>query len=113
MKDSTKGAALLLTLGVVGVLGATYYLKPKLFDRALRRTSDAKNTNADLTLRFGGDDYLGYWFITSPDLRRQAIQRGIGISFTDDGGTYAERLSKFKDGQYDMIVLPIAEYLYH
>ena len=66
-----------------------------------------------MTVRIGGDDYLGYWFITSPEMRKQAAQRGIGVQFTDDGGAYAERLEKFAAGEYDAIVLPVNSYLQH
>ena len=60
-----------------------------------------------------GDGYLGYWFITAPDTRREAARRGIAISFQDDGGAYAARLQKFANREYDAIVLPVNSYLQH
>jgi len=110
VKRSTIGALLLLLLGVAGVLG-WYFLRPLLFDWSQRRTSDA--TGAEVTLRIGGDNYLGYWFITSPEMRKQAARRGIGIQFEDDGGAYSDRLQKFAAGEYDAIVLPVNSYLQH
>lgn len=110
IQRSTIGALLLLLLGVAGVLG-WYYLQPRFFEWTQRRTSDA--TGAEVTVRIGGDNYLGYWFITSPEMRKQAARRGIAVQFEDDGGAYAERLRKFAAGDYDAIVLPVNSYLQH
>lgn len=110
MKRSTVGALLLVLLGAAGVVGWKY-LKPILFESSQRRTSDA--TGAEATIRFGGDNYLGYWFVTSPEMRKQAARRGLAIQFEDDGGAYSDRLQKFADGQYDAIVLPVNSYLQH
>ena len=84
---------------------------PWLFEAQRRQTSDSSEPTQ--TIRVGGDNYLGYWFITSPEMRKQAARRGIQVEFTDDGGTYAERLKKFAAREYDMIVLPVNSYLQH
>lgn len=110
MKRSTVGAILLLVLGAAAVVG-WYFLKPLVFEWGQRRTSDA--TGAEVTLRIGGDNYLGYWFITSPEMRKQAARHGLGIQFEDDGGAYSDRLAKFAAGEYDAIVLPVNSYLQH
>ena len=110
VKRSTVGAVLLLLLGVGGVVG-WYFLQPMFFERSQRRTSDA--SGADVTIRIAGDNYLGYWFVTSPEMRKQAARRGIGIQFEDDGGAYVDRLQKFAAGEYDAIVLPVNSYLQH
>ena len=110
MKRSTVGALLLLVLGVITLLG-WYFLRERFFEWGQRRTSDA--SGAEVTVRIGGDNYLGYWFLTSPEMRKQAARRGIGVQFTDDGGAYAERLEKFAAGEYDAIVLPVNSYLQH
>ncbi|MCP4659540.1 MAG: hypothetical protein GY856_29390, partial [bacterium] len=112
MKKSTVGAILLLVLGAAAVVG-WYYLKPRVFEWSQRRTSDAAGAGAEVTVRFGGDNYLGYWFITSPEMRKQAARRGLGIQFEDDGGAYSDRLAKFAAGEYDAIVLPVNSYLQH
>ncbi len=110
MKRSTIGALLLLLLGVAGILG-WYFLRERVFEWGQRRTSDA--TGAEATVRIGGDNYLGYWFLTSPEMRKQAARRGLAVQFTDDGGAYSERLDKFAAGEYDAIVLPVNSYLQH
>lgn len=93
------------------VVAAWSLLKPMLFEKRQEKTSDARSTS--LSIRIGGDNYLGYWFITSPQMRKLAAQQGIEIDFTDDGGAYAERLEKFNNKEYDCIVLPVNSYLEH
>lgn len=110
MKRSTVGALLLLLLGAAGVL-AWFLAQPYLFERRQRTTSDA--ADIDVTVRIGGDNYLGYWFITSPEMRKQAARRGLSVQFEDDGGAYADRLARFDRGEYDAIVLPVNSYLQH
>lgn len=110
MKRSTIGALLLFLIGAAAVVGWTQ-LKPLLFERDQLRTSDA--VGDAIPLRFGGDNYLGYWFITSPEMRKQAARAGLNISLEDDGGAYSERLAKFAAGEYDAIVLPVNSYLQH
>lgn len=114
MNRSAIGALLLVVIGILGIAG-WYFLSPVVTDIARdlkqRSTSDAGNITE--TVRVAGDNYLGYWFITSPELRRQFASQGKGIEFTDDGGAYEDRLQKFADGSYDAIVLPVNSYLEH
>lgn len=110
MKKSTMGALLLIFLGAMAV-GAYKFLMPLLFERERVNTSDASQPMG--TLHIAGDNYLGYWFITSPDMRKSCAREGLEIEFTDDGGAYAQRLQKFSDRDYDAIVLPVNSYLSH
>lgn len=110
MRRATVGALLLVLLGAIGI-GGWYYLAPWLFEAQRRQTSDTPQQMQEI--RIGGDNYLGYWFLTSPEMRKQAARRGLIVQFTDDGGAYAERLSKFAARGYDAIVLPVSSYLQH
>lgn len=110
MKPATKGALILVGIGVVAVL-AIFFLKPLFFEKQQIKTSDAKG--AVETIRFGGDDYGGYALIQAQQTKQNLSRRGLAVSFPNDGGAYAERLQKFADGEYDMIVLPVKEYLTH
>jgi hypothetical protein len=109
MKRQTIGALLLLLL-VAAVAAAVKFVQPWLFERQIYKTSDAKATTK---IRICGDDYLGYWMITSPDMKRQAPGRGLVPEFTDDGGNYADRLERFDRKQCDIIVLPVNSYEEH
>jgi len=110
MKKSTVGFFLLILLGVAAVV-TWKVLLPSFREKQQTDSSDASKTLH--TLRIGGDNYLGYWFIGSPEMRKQAARRGLQTEFTDDGGAYAERLEKFNREEYDCIVLPVNSYLQH
>ena len=110
MKKGLGIFLLILLFGGAGVLAWRFYA-PTFFEQSQRRTSDAARDAR--VIRFGGDNYLGYFFITSPEMRKQAARSGLLIDFTDDGGAYAERLAKFSKGEYDCIVLPINSYVQH
>jgi outer membrane protein OmpA-like peptidoglycan-associated protein len=102
----------LLIFGILAlIMVAIFFIRPRLFERKQRSTSDSITSSE--VIRIAGDGYLGYWFITSPEMRVHAPRRGLEIDFTDDGGAYAERLQKFADKQYDCIVLPVNSYLQH
>jgi hypothetical protein len=106
--------AIVVVLLAVAVTLAWRWLSP-IARQAIdaRRVAETSETAVTTTFRIGGDGYLGYWFLVSPDMRREAARRGIGIAFEDDGGAYAERVAKFAAGGYDAIVLPISSYLQH
>lgn len=110
MKKTTIGFLLILFIGIIGIL-AVKYLKPLIFEKNQLSTSDAAGSLS--TIRIGGDNYLGYWFVTSPEMRKNAARKGLQLDFTDDGGAYANRLAAFEKGDYDCIVLPINSYLVH
>jgi hypothetical protein len=112
-KRSTVAAVLILLLGGIAVLAAKFlwpYATSRYEAYKQIATSDSR---VSTTIRIGGDGYLGYWFITAPDTRREAARRGIALLFHDDGGAYAARLQKFANREYDAIVLPVSSYLQH
>lgn len=110
MKKSTVGFILIICIGVIGILGWKY-INSLLFEKKQLSTSDASGTLH--TIRIGGDNYLGYWFITSPEMRKMAARKGLQMDFTDDGGAYAQRLEAFAGQEYHCIVLPVNSYLQH
>src|SRR5437867_1251418 len=97
VKKSTLGAILIVVLGLA-FIGIYKLVAPMLFERGRRAASDVKTS---LTLRIGGDNYLGYFFLTSPQMRHEAARRGIAIDFQDDGAAYGKRLEKFAKGELD------------
>ncbi|MBD3181668.1 OmpA family protein [Candidatus Poribacteria bacterium] len=105
-----KGPILLFIIIAV-VMVAIFFVRPMIFEKRQRATSDA--TVETKVIKIGGDGYLGYWFITSPEMRMHAPRQGLEIDFTDDGGAYAERLRKFASKEYDCIILPVNSYLQH
>ncbi|CAM2064731.1 OmpA family protein [Sulfidibacter corallicola] len=102
MKKSTIGFVLLLLVGGAAIFAWKYV------DELLARQTSVRVSRS---LRIGGDNYLGYWFINSPEMRKQSVQKDFSVEFHDDGGAYGERLAKFAAGEYDCIVLPVNTYL--
>lgn len=111
MKRSTTIAVILFLLIIGAGYGFVNVVKPFFQKRQLLRTSDAQGISK--ILKIGGDNYLGYWFINSPEMQKQILRQGIRIDFKDDGGAYADRLKRFADKELDMIVLPVKEYTDH
>ncbi|MBM2811647.1 MAG: nitrate transporter substrate-binding protein, partial [Chloroflexi bacterium] len=103
-------------LGLVGLcvsVGVVFanLIGPHLQALGLLTASDAARIKG--TIRIGGDNYLGYWFLTSSEFAQRLRQRGYSLSWTNDHGDYEERHKKFADGGYDLMVLPISSYLLH
>ncbi|MDO8470095.1 MAG: phosphate ABC transporter substrate-binding/OmpA family protein [bacterium] len=111
MKQKALGIALFIVLVGGLVVGVLWVLKPTFFKNKLTKTSDASNVSE--TIRMGGDDYYGYFFLTAQETRSQLAAQGMQVNYVDDGGNYADRLKKFADDEYDAIVLPVKEYLQH
>jgi len=109
LKKSTFGALLLMLLGTIAVL-TWRFVQPLLFEKSQIETSDSDER---IQLRIGGDNYLGYWFLASPEMRKLSARAGLAVEFIDDGGLYEERLKKFAAGDLDAIVLPVNSYLHH
>ena len=105
-----KGPLIIFLVLAVLVIGY-FYVKPMLFEKKQRTTSDSVGSAE--VIRMAGDSYLGYWFINSPEMKKQSPRQGIEVDFHDDGGAYAERLQKFADEEYDCIVLPVNSYIQH
>ncbi len=110
MKRSTVGAIAIVLFGVL-MIAVWGMLTAWMKGRQVTATSDASTVTS--TVRIGGDGYLGYWFITSPEMKRSAARRGLGIEFVNDNGAYTERLKKFAERELDMLVLPVSSYLEH
>lgn len=73
-----------------------------------------KFQEAGKSILVAGDDYQGYAVIRSEEMRKQAKQRGLIVSFTPkDKGNYADRLERFAKGEYQAIVLPVSSWLQH
>src|SRR5437899_10777753 len=105
-KRATLAAALIVLLGGFVVLAAKFlwpYATQKYEAYKQAATSDSR---VSATIRIGGDGYLGYWFLTAPDTRREAARRRLARPLQDDGRDYASRLQAFANREYDALGLP-------
>ena len=111
MKARTWVVLVFVGLAVGGGLLFSNVVAPALRDLGLSFASDAARIKG--TIAVGGDNYLGYWFLSSREFTNRLRQRGYLVNWTNDQGDYAERHRKLADGKYDAIVLPINSYLFH
>lgn len=119
MNTATKIAILLF--GVCALTaGAWFAIKPFFAKRQAAKEREAleqfereiSDARVESTLTIAGDGYLGYFFASSLQTKKEAVRQGLGINWIDDGAAVADRVAKLgKD--YDMIVIPAAEYLVH
>ncbi len=103
------GIAILGLLAIWGVTKLWDMRKQKAEEGVQLRTSDPRSQAKAFTV--AGDGYLGYWFLKSPEMRRQGPTKGLDIRFNDDNGDYVSRLEKFSRGEYQAMVLPVNVYL--
>jgi len=113
MNRNVIAAISFIVLGLMGIgiykVASDWLLKKKEHEASVGG-SDAK---VNLVIRGCGDGYLGYSLLNTPEMKRQQARRGQALAWTDDGGSYEDRLDKFAKGEYDFIVLPVKEYLQH
>lgn len=120
MNTSSKLAILLFIVCTL-IAGAWFAIKPffkekqEVAEREQREKFENDITDAKVksTLTVAGDGYLGYFFASAKQTVKEAARQGLGIRWVDDGAAIAERVSKLKSGQYDIIAIPAAEYLLH
>lgn len=109
-----KLAFILLALGILGLTAAVIFRFVFAQSWQEKRTVGvSEGLRIKDTIRVAGDNYLGYWFITSKEFKYRLGQRGYAISWSNDGGNYADRHQKFGEGKYDMMVLPVNSYIFH
>ncbi len=62
-------------------------------------------------ISIGYDGYLGYSILNSKYFKRLTRERGLSAILTDDGANYPDRFSKLLNGDLDMAVMPIHDYI--
>ncbi len=98
----------LLVAGVV-VIGALRLLLPYWTASQQRSTSDAAATRG--VLRIGVDNWIGYFPLCSPQMRRNLRSRGYTLKCIDDAANYAERFDKLAGGELDFAVATVDSWL--
>jgi hypothetical protein len=48
----------------------------------------SKSNKIKDTIRVAGDNYFGYWFLTSKEFKIRLGQKGYALAWTNDGGNY-------------------------
>jgi outer membrane protein OmpA-like peptidoglycan-associated protein len=101
-------ALFLLVVMVAGAFFVKGYL-PKWQDRTQKGTSDAKQTQG--TIRIANDNFMGYFFIRSPELKKAMRRAGWILDIEDDAANYAQRMQKLADQETDLAVCTVDAYV--
>jgi outer membrane protein OmpA-like peptidoglycan-associated protein/DNA-binding transcriptional LysR family regulator len=98
----------LLVVGVV-TIGALRLLLPYWSASQQRSTSDAAATRG--VLRIGVDNWIGYFPLCSPQMRRNLRNHGYTLKCIDDAADYAKRFDRLADGELDFAVATVDSWL--
>lgn len=102
-------AALILLVVLVGGAFLVKGFLPKWQDRAQKVTSDAKATKG--TIRIASDNFMGYFFVRSPELKKAMRRAGWILDIEDDGANYAQRMQKLANEEIDFAVCTVDAYV--
>jgi outer membrane protein OmpA-like peptidoglycan-associated protein len=108
MSGHLKAFIAILVIGVVAILGYKFAL-PTIQDAWQRETSDAAATKGKL--RIGVDNWVGYFPLCSPEMRRRMRAQGWTVACEDDKADYAARFRRLADGELDLAVATVDAYL--
>lgn len=108
MSKHIKIAFGLLAVGVIAIVGGKFAL-PLLDDFRQTDSSDARDTKGTITI--GYDNWVGYFPLCSPEMKKRLRQSGYLLECIDDNANYADRYKKLSDGKYDFAVGTVDSYL--
>ncbi len=108
MNGKVKFFIAFLALGVMSLLGA-YFLLPRFTEKRQRETSDAKDTKG--TLRVGMDNWVGYFPLCSPEMKKRMRGAKYLLQCDDDSADTAGRMKKLQSGELDFAVATVDSFL--
>lgn len=102
---------LVITLVIVGILVILGYrfTWPYIQENYDLATTDAGE--AQTKIRIGMDNWVGYFPLCSPEMKRRLRSRSIQLQCIDDQADYAERFRKLKKGELEFSVATIDSYI--
>ncbi len=108
MKSHLKIALSLVLVGIISLL-AIDYLLPVFQDRNIANTSDAKGTKGHI--KIGVDNFIGYFPLCSPELKRRMRQSGYLLDCEDDGADYQQRIKSLESKRLNFAVATVDSYV--
>ncbi len=108
MSVHVKITAIILLLGVIGIIGVKYAL-PLLQDSYQRDTSDAAATKATVTV--GMDNWVGYFPLCSPQMVKNMRRQGYLLRCEDDHADYRARFARLAGGDIQFAVGTVDSYV--
>ncbi|MDH5510036.1 MAG: phosphate ABC transporter substrate-binding/OmpA family protein [Nitrospinota bacterium] len=101
MNKHVKGALVFLLVGMALMVGF-YYLAPILMEQQQVQTSDAAHEKGSISI--GMDNFVGYFPLCSPDLKKRMLTAGYLLRCVDDKANYNQRMADLKSGVLNFAV---------
>jgi outer membrane protein OmpA-like peptidoglycan-associated protein/ABC-type nitrate/sulfonate/bicarbonate transport system substrate-binding protein len=101
-------AVVVLLVGALGLVG-WYVAEPLLERRQQQATSDARGTRGTITI--GVDNWVGYFPLCSPVMKRNLRTEGYLLKCEDDQADYAARMRALREGRLEFAVATVDSYL--
>lgn len=108
MATHTKIAIVLVIWGIAGII-AYKYLAPYFESEKQQNTSDAVGTKGNIVI--GVDNWIGYFPLCSPEMRKRMRQSGYVLECKDDKADYPQRMKLLKKGKLNFAVATVDSYL--
>jgi outer membrane protein OmpA-like peptidoglycan-associated protein/ABC-type nitrate/sulfonate/bicarbonate transport system substrate-binding protein len=105
---SIQGAIALLILGLTVLLGV-YFIWPLVQEQQQTKVSDAARSKGTLTV--GVDNFVGYFPLCSPQMRRLMLSEGYKWECRNDNADYARRFKALSDNELSFAVTTVDAYL--
>lgn len=110
MKAHTKFALMLLVLGGLGIFVGKIVMT-QLQDQEFFAFTDAGGSKGKISI--GVDNWIGYFPLCSPVMKRRIHQRGYLLECIEDQANYAQRLEALNKGELDFAVATVDSYLFN
>jgi len=101
-------ALALLFIGAACLIGY-FFAAPWLEERMQLASSDAQDTKG--TISIGVDNWVGYFPLCSPVMKRNLRQAGFVLRCQDDKADYAKRMGQLASGELGFAVATVDSYL--
>ncbi len=108
MERHGLAGVLILAVGAVGLV-VYYFARPWIEDLRQRGTSDAAAIEG--TISVGVDNWVGYFPLCSPAMKKRMRDRGWALRCEDDNADYAARMARLAGGELQFAVATVDSYL--
>lgn len=108
MKPHTSVAILILILGSLSLFAAKLVID-FLEDRQSIEFSDARATKG--SIRIGMDNWVGYFPLCSPVMKRKLYQQGYKLDCIDDQADYSRRMEALAEHKLDLAVATVDSFV--
>ena len=108
MKKNTVMVLVFVLIVIPAIFGLKHMIP--IWNKKMQvQTSDAKDLKGKISIAY--DDWLGYFPVTSPRMKKDLRSEGYQIECTNDGGDYTARMKALKEGKYDFVVATVDSYV--